>query len=124
MRNSVFSLVESSMHPDFSALYRSLGLVETRFTSLRKIIGKLKEQPAYIVAEFFYGYGNNYAGVNLGNLDTMLHSLPKYSPATRVIVFTSKEELPYAEKLAQLFPLHAVLTLPVTEQAMRDVLSS
>jgi len=120
--SSVFSIIESSMHPDFSGLYHSLGMTETRFTSLRKTISNLKLKPDFIVAEFFYGYGNNYAGVNLSNLDVMLHSLPKYSQDTRVIVLVSKEERKFADKLAELFPLHAILQLPVSETDMRKAL--
>ena len=122
MPKTIFSIVESSMHPDFSSLYTSLNLKETRFTSLRKTINNLKLQPDFIVAEFFYGYGNNYAGVNISNLDVMLHSLPKYSNKTRVIVLVSKEERQFVTKLEALFPLHAILELPVTEQAMQTAL--
>ena len=90
MSKTIFSIIESSVHPDFSALYASLNISETRFNSLRKTINNLKLKPDFIVAEFFYGYGNNYAGVNVSNLDVMLHSLPKYSSASKVIVLVSK----------------------------------
>lgn len=122
MPKTIFSIIESSAHPDFSALYASMDLVETRFNSLRKTINSLKQQPDFIVAEFFYGYGNNYAGVNISNLDVMLHSLPKYSLNTRVIVFVSKEEREFASKLAELFPIHAILQLPVSTAEMQKAL--
>jgi len=122
--NLIFSVVESSMHPDFSGLYSSLGLTQKRFNSLRKTINNLKLKPDFIVAEFFYGYGNNYAGVNLSNLDVMLHSLPKYSQETRVIVLVSKEERKFVDKLEELFPLHAVLQLPVSESDMQKALKT
>jgi len=122
MPKTIFSIIESSAHPDFSALYASLDLVETRFNSLRKTINQLKQQPDFIVAEFFYGYGNNYAGVNISNLDVMLHSLPKYSINTKVIVLVSKEERQFATKLEALFPLHAILQLPVNHTDMQNVL--
>ena len=122
MPKKIFSIIESSMHPDFSALYASMDLVETRFNSLRKTINSLKQQPEFIVAEFFYGYGNNYAGVNISNLDVMLHSLPKYSLNTKVIVLVSKEERQFASKLEALFPLHAILQLPVSTTEMQAVL--
>ena len=122
MPKKIFSIIESSMHPDFSALYASMDLVETRFNSLRKTINSLKQQPEFIVAEFFYGYGNNYAGVNISNLDVMLHSLPKYSLNTKVIILVSKEERQFASKLEALFPLHAILQLPVSATEMQAVL--
>jgi len=122
MPKTVFSIIESSMHPDFSALYASMDITETRFNSLRKTINNLKQQPDFIVCEFFYGYGNNYAGVNISNLDVMLHSLPKYSSKSKVIVLVSKEERSFADKLAELFPLHAILQLPASSSDMQAAL--
>lgn len=122
MSKTIFSIIESSVHPDFSALYASLNISETRFNSLRKTINNLKLKPDFIVAEFFYGYGNNYAGVNVSNLDVMLHSLPKYSSASKVIVLVSKEERQFVDKLAALFPLHAILQLPVSNADMQAAL--
>lgn len=120
---SLFSIVESPMHPDFSALYARLGLKESKFSSMRKAIGALKTQtPDLVVAEFIYGYGNNYAGVNVCNLDVFLYSLQKYARDTGIIVLVDKHEYQYVEKLAALFPLHAVLRQPVCEQAIEAVL--
>ena len=83
---TLLSIIESPLHADFSALYQSLGINERRVTSMRKAIAELKKfQPDFIVCEFFYGYGNNYAGVNVSNLDVMLASLPKYSPDSRTL---------------------------------------
>ncbi len=66
----VYSIVESPGHPDFSGLYRRLGWQELRLPSMRKAISQLRKQPPdVVVAEFFYGYGNNYAGINISNLD-------------------------------------------------------
>lgn len=62
------------------------------------------------MAEFFYGYGNSYAGANLGNLDVFLSSLQKYAPRAQAIVMVDKQERQYAER----YPLHAVLVQPVT----------
>ena len=61
--NTLFSIIESPAHPDFSRLYQRLGFEEIRLGSMRKAISQLrKTPPAFVVAEFFYGYGNNYAG--------------------------------------------------------------
>ena len=120
----LFSIIESPAHRDFSALYRRLGITEHKLGSLRKAIGALKETvPDYVVAEFMYGYGNNYAGVNVCNLDVFLYSLQKYSRETRIIVMVERAELQYVDRLAALFPLHAVLPLPVSEQALEQVLT-
>ncbi len=120
---SLLSIVESAAHPNFTATYKKLGISETKINSMRKALASLKRQPFdFIVCEFFYGYGNNYAGVNISNLDVMLYSLQKYSPATRVIVLVDKAEREYVDKLNEIFPLHGVLQYPVTAQDMECVL--
>jgi hypothetical protein len=81
-----------------------------------------KEKPDFIVAEFFYGYGNNYAGVNVSNLDTLLASLPRYSPETKTIVFVQKAEMEHLNKLQDLYPLHAAFTYDVTKQVVEEAL--
>jgi hypothetical protein len=121
---TLYSIIESPLHPDFSALYQRLGIKESKFSSMRKAISALKMQtPDLVVAEFMYGYGNNYAGVNVCNLDVFLYSLQKYSTDTGVIVMVDKREYQYVEKLAALFPLYAVLQQPVCEQDIEPFLS-
>ena len=119
----LFSIVESPGHPNLSALYRRLGIEELRLASQRKAMQALKRsKPDWVVAEFFYGFGNNYAGANLGNLDVLLASLQKYAPAARVVVLVDKAQRPYVDKLAVRFPLHAVLTQPVTGADLEPLL--
>lgn len=119
----LFSIIESPGHPNLTELYRSRNIREVRLTSMRKAIQALGEQrPDYVVAEFFYGYGNNYAGANLGNLDVFLASLQKYAPRARVIVMVDKQERQYAERLAERYPLHAVLVQPVTAADVESLL--
>jgi hypothetical protein len=114
---TLFSIVESPAHPDFSRLYKQLDIREIRLASMRKAISALKnDTPDYVVAEFFYGYGNNYASVNVSNLDVFLYSLQKYAPDARVVVLVDRRERQFVEKLNALFPLHAVLQQPVCEQ--------
>lgn len=111
----LFSIVESPTHPDFSGLYLRLGIEEVRLPSMRKAISALKScVPDIVVAEFFYGYGNNYAGVNVCNLDVFLYSLQKYTAQARIIVLVDAGEFVHVDKLAALFPLHAVLRQPVS----------
>lgn len=121
---TLLSIIESASHPNFTASYQQLGIVETKLNSMRRALASLKGQPFdYIVAEFFYGYGNNYAGVNISNLDVMLYSLQKYSPDTRVIVLVDKTEREYVDKLNEIFPIYAVLQYPVSEADIRQLLS-
>ena len=98
----LYSIVESPAHPDFSALYRSLGIEQLRLGSMRKAIAELKKRPPdLVVAEFFYGYGNNYAGVNVSNLDVFLASQRKYAPQARVIVLVQPAELGFVDRLTE-----------------------
>ena len=121
----VYSIIETAAHPNFSALYRELGMEEQRFTNMRKVMAALKKRaPDYIVAEFIYGYSNNYAGVNISNLDVLLYSLQKYAPQCRVIIFCDKAEQQYTDKLREIFPLHGVLARPVQTPDMKALLSA
>lgn len=123
MTTQLLSVVESPTHADFSALYTRLGFEETRVNTMRKAISQLKRNPPdFIVAEFFYGYGNNYAGVNVSNLDVLLSSLPKYAPEAKVIALVSKTEYRYVEELEALFSLHAVIVQPVSPEKLEEVL--
>ena len=116
MKKTLFSIIESPTHPFLTPLYNKLGVDELCFKHMRKLISKIKKvQPDYIVAEFFYGYGNNYAGINISNLDVMLYSLQRYSPKTKVIVFVDKNEKQHIEKLNKIFTLHAVISRPFKE---------
>ncbi|MEN8213516.1 MAG: hypothetical protein ABFR19_04050 [Pseudomonadota bacterium] len=114
---SLLSIVESPAHPNLSTHYQQLQISEHRVNSVRNALKHLKrENPDFIVAEFFYGYGNNYAGVHISNLDVLLHSLPKYAPHAKVIVLVSKAEYQYVEQLHRIYPLHGVLQYPVQPQ--------
>jgi hypothetical protein len=120
----VYSIIESPAHPDFSTVFRALSLEEKRFASMRKAIAALKrDPPTFVVAEFFYGWGNNYAGVNVSNLDVFLYSLQKYAPQARVIVLVSRAEAEHVEKLCDLFQIHAVLQQPVSPAQIEEALS-
>ncbi len=121
---TLFSIIESSAHPNFTALYNSLGIEENKISSMRKAIAALKkQQPDFIVAEFFYGYGNNYAGVNISNLDVLLYSLQKYSAQTKVIVLVDKDEFQYVDKLNEIIKLHDVFKFPVSKKQMQKSLT-
>ncbi len=119
-KKTLFSIIESPKHPNFTDLYLEMGIQENKISSMRKAIAALKQQPPdYIVAEFFYGYGNNYAGVNISNLDVLLYSLQKYSDTTKVIVLVDKNEFKYVEKLNYIIKLHDVIKFPINNNQMR-----
>lgn len=122
---TLFSIIESPLHPDFSEVYQRAGIQEVKLRSTRKAISELKKQtPDYVVAEFFYGYGNNYAGVNISNLDVFLYSLQRYAPQALVIVMVDKSERQHVDKLQELFSLHAILQHPVSGAEIEAVLNA
>ncbi len=113
------------MLPDCGAMLRQLGIRETRVGSMRKAIGELKREPFdFVLCEFEYSYGNDYAGVTISNLDVMLYSLQKYSPDSKIIVVVQKNEMRYIDKLTELFAIHAVLQYPVSDISIRNVLQA
>ena len=121
---TLFSIIESAVHPNFNELYSSLEIKESKINSMRKAIAALKkQQPDFIVAEFFYGYGNNYAGVNSSNLDVLLYSLQKYSAHTKVIVLVDKSEFKYVDKLNEIIKLHDILKFPVNIKQLENSLT-
>ena len=80
-QETILSIVESSMHPNYTELYQKNGRVETRVNSIRKAISLIKKQSFdFIIAEFFYAFSTNYSGVHKSNLDVLLISLNKYRP--------------------------------------------
>ncbi|MGB0712633.1 MAG: hypothetical protein ACPGUC_03635 [Gammaproteobacteria bacterium] len=120
----ILSIVESPAHPRLESRFKTLGHELEIVNSQRKAIATIKKQPPNVVfAEFFYGWGNNYAGVNISNLDVFLYSLQRYAPEARVVVMVDKGEREYVDKLNDIVPLAAVLVNPVTpEQAERTLL--
>ncbi|HHL19209.1 MAG TPA: hypothetical protein ENJ33_05695 [Thiothrix sp.] len=122
----LYSVIESRIHPRFSTLYQRLGIEELLFSSTRKAMAQIKKQPPdYLVADFHYGYSNNYAGVNISNLDVMLMAMQRYAPfpRTKVIVVAAKHEMQYVSELGGIYPLCAVLQYPVTELQMEKYLN-
>lgn len=124
-KRCLFSIIESPLHPNFSKIYQDNGIEEVRFNSMRKALAALKKQaPDYIVVEFYYGYGNNYAGVNISNLDVLLYSLQKYAPKAKVIVMVDKKERKFVDKLNEILPLYNILQYPFPHSAIRDLISA
>lgn len=120
---TLFSLIESPFHPNFATLYQRLGIAAESFSAARKLHKALQQQaPDYFVGEFIYGWANNYAGTNLCNLDVTLSTLQRFAPEAKVIVFAHPRDEVHVDKLAALFPIHAVLKYPVSEQAMQAAL--
>jgi len=120
----LYDIIESPTHPDLSRICDRLGLERLVFNSQRKAIAQLKRRPPdRVVADFFYGYGNNYAGANVSNLDVLLHSLRRFAPQARVIVLADRDEIAHVPRLADLFELHAIVRLPADHTELEAALA-
>lgn len=119
----LYTLVETPLACQFPDLYEELGIVAERFDSARNLHRALKKQiPDYFVGEFVYGWGNNYAGANVSNLDVTIRTLQAVAPKAKIIIVMRPSEEAHVGKLLELFPVHAVLTYPIDENQMRAVL--
>jgi DNA-binding NarL/FixJ family response regulator len=119
----LYDIIESPAHPDLSGLCDALGYRRLVFSTQRKAISSLKrEPPDLLVADFFYGYGNNYAGANVSNLDVLLHSLRRFAPDARIVVLADSGQIRHVPKLAELFRLHAVVGLPARPSELEAAL--
>jgi hypothetical protein len=88
-------------------------------------VSQLKKQvPDLVVADFVYGYSNNYSGIHISNLDVFLMSMQKFAPGTPVIILAAKDELEHAEKMREICEIEAILPFNVSEETLAEVISS
>jgi len=121
----VLSIKESPRFPKTADLFSKLGVIDSEVNSIRKANTFIKSNcPDIIMTEFFYGYGNNYSGVHISNLDMLFVTLQKYQCAAKVITFVDKSERQYIDKLIQLFPLEHFFVYPVKMEQIEDYLKT
>ena len=119
----LYSYIESPTHPQLSSIFPELQIEERRISSLRKLMKELKKQaPDIVLAEFFYGYANNYAGANISNLDVLLRNMQQKYPEVKLVIITSKDEAQYVEKLQDIFPIQALVMHPITPNSLKEAL--
>jgi len=120
----LFSIAEAPGFPNFSAITKALNIEQHLFNTTRKAMTALKKcSPDIIIAEFIYGYGSNYAGVNVSNLDVFLYSLQKYSPQAKKIILVKRNERKFVDKLNDIITLDEILTYPIDQQNIKQILS-
>ncbi len=122
---TLFTLIHSPLPSDLANLYQELGIVAERFDSARNLHRALqKKAPDFFVGEFVYGWGNDYAGATVSNLDVTLRTLQAAAPQAKIIVVMQPGEALHIGKLLELFTIDAVLKYPVTAEEMRAVLQT
>ncbi|MEN8171200.1 MAG: hypothetical protein ABFS08_13340 [Pseudomonadota bacterium] len=116
---TLFSIIESPLHPKLAGLFTRLGFDEVQLTSTRKAVSQLRKQkPDLVIADFVYGYSNNYSGIHISNLDVFLMSMQKFAPDTPVIILATKGELEHAEKMRGICEIAAILPFTVSEEKL------
>ena len=121
----VLSIKESLRFPKISELFAKLGVIDNEVNSIRKANTYIKSNcPDVILTEFFYGYGSNYSGVHISNLDMLFVTLQKYQCSAKVITFVDKSERQYIDKLINLFPLEHFFVYPVQLDQIEDYLKT
>lgn len=121
----LYTLVTSPISFHFPDLYQALDIVTERFESARNLHRALQKQaPDFFVGEFIYGWGNDYAGATVSNLDVTLRTLQAVAPQAKIIVVMQVSEEAHIGKLLALFSVHAVLKFPVTQEQMRATLET
>ncbi len=119
------TLSASPLALQFPDLFQELDIVATHFDSARNLHRALKTQkPDIFIGEFFYAWGNDYAGNTLSNLDVTLRTLQVAAPRARIIVVMQATEAAHIDKLLAVFPVHAALILPCTAEALRTALNN
>jgi hypothetical protein len=122
---TLYALVQSPLPAQLSAVYQELGIVTERFDSARNLHRAIQKQPPdFFVGEFIYGWGNDYAGATVSNLDVTLRTLQAAAPKAKIVVVAQPSEEAHIGKLLALFTIHAVLKFPVDKEQMRATLQS
>jgi len=120
----IFSVAEAPSFPNLSGLCKKLNIEQQLYTTTRKAMTALKKcSPDIVVAEFLYGYGSNYAGVNVSNLDVFLYSLQKYAPDAKKIILVKRNERKFVDKLNDIISLDEILTYPIDIHNIEKILS-
>ena len=120
---TLYSLIESPFPLHFPDLFRDLDIAAERFDSPRNLHRAIqKRAPDFFAGEFIYGWGNDYAGATVSNLDVTLRLLEAVAPKAKIIVVMQPNQEAHMGKLRALFTLHAELIFPITEAQMGSAL--
>lgn len=109
-------------HPKFDRVFENHRFEVTKVKNLRKALSSIKQiKPEVIVAEFVYAptYGSQ-----LSNFESLFAAAQNFSPETRFIALSHKDDLHHLEKVAMNVKNVQVLTLPVEASSLAACLES
>ncbi|MDO9225335.1 MAG: hypothetical protein Q8M09_18400 [Pseudomonadota bacterium] len=117
---SLLSVIELLGHPNLRPLYERLGYrVQTEFAVRRAISLLRKEQPAVLVADFYYQPDFRD---RVSNLESLLASVQS-NPGVKVLVLYEAAHQHALDRLRQRFRIDAALTLPADEARLEALLA-
>jgi DNA-binding NtrC family response regulator len=118
---SLLAVVELGGYPDFTPLYRSVGLEVQTANTLRKALALSRKQPPdLVIAEFRYGptYGSQ-----ISNLESLMAGLQRDNPTAKLIVLAELERLEQLDKLRSHYPIFETLVFPIDELKLMAALT-
>jgi len=121
-KKQLLAIIEHGGYPNLLPLYQELGLTTHTAPSMRKGLSLCKKhKPDIVVAEFIYAptYGSYIC-----NLESLFAFLQRSKPETKLIIFIERDHLHHLEKVADRFPIAAVLTHPIRAQVVEQALRS
>ncbi|MBF0255254.1 MAG: hypothetical protein HQL47_02100 [Gammaproteobacteria bacterium] len=117
MGKTLLQVRELGGYPDFTGLYRELGLRLLSAQGMRKGLAVLKrETPDLIIAEF--NYAPTY-GSRISTVEALLAGLQRCSQPHRVLLFCEKPHLPHLALLEPQYGHLPRLTYPIDRAALR-----
>ena len=116
---TLLSVIELLGYPNLRPLYERLGFrVQTEF-AVRKAISSLRrEQPAVIVADFYFQPDFRD---RVSNLESLLASVQSNREVKLLVLYESADRHAL-DRLLQRFRIDAALTLPVAEEELEALL--
>lgn len=116
----LLAVIEFIEHSRFPTIYQELGFEVTTEWQVRKAVSQVRKiKPDVIVADF---YSQSDFRDRLSNLESLLaasHTLKD----VKILVFYEAENEPALTKVRERMHIDAALTMPVSEAALRAVLS-
>ena len=116
----LLTVIEFLSHAKFPAIYKELGFEVAAEWQVRKAVSLMRKmKPDVIVADFYF---QSDFRDRLSNLESLLASAQTLKE-TRILVFYDPQDEPALVKVRQRMRIDAVLPTPVTDEAIKAVLS-
>ena len=117
---SLLAVIECISHGRLPELYKQLGFDVTPEWRVRKAVSLVRKlKPDVIVADFYFQ--SNFRD-RLSNLESLLAAAQPLKE-TRILVLYDPQDAHALDRVRQRMRIDAALPVPVSDQALRDVLN-